>query len=136
MVEAAFALSVFFVLTFGMLDLGLAVLSNHIVQHAARQAARIASVHGAKAPPTQNTWGPTTLVFTANASSEQATAIAPFLAGLDLTQTTVTLIWPDGNTNLGSRVTVTVATRRSPSVGLVFSGNWNLSATSEMLIAH
>ena len=55
LVETAIVLLVFLTLTFGMLDLAIANLNNNIVNNAARQAARIASVHGTMAPPSTTT---------------------------------------------------------------------------------
>ena len=53
--------SFFVTLVFGMIDLSLALFRKHVASEAARQGARIATVHGYLAPAgsTMNAWGPT-----------------------------------------------------------------------------
>ena len=53
--------SFFVTLVFGMIDLSLALFRKHVASEAARQGARIASVHGYLAPSSSNmnAWGPT-----------------------------------------------------------------------------
>ena len=41
-------------------------------------------------------------------SDELAGAIRPYLVGLDPSTVTIQIAWPDGNNDLGNRVTVTV----------------------------
>ena len=46
-IEFAFALPLFVVLAIGMIDVGRGIAATSALQHAARQAARFASIHGA-----------------------------------------------------------------------------------------
>lgn len=59
------------------------------------------------------------------------------MAGLDPTQTTIEVEWPDGDTEPESRVRVTVSTTYQPFLTFVFGNpTWTVSAASIMQIAH
>jgi len=135
-VELAVVLMVFLTIIFGMMDLSLAVLRYHVTSQSARQAARIAIIHGELAPPEQTTWGTTTVTTNLDADSEVPNAVRPYITSLDPAQTTLTLEWPDGNTRVGSKVTATVQTQYTPIITFLFSGNFTITAQSTMQIAH
>ncbi|MFX8976598.1 TadE/TadG family type IV pilus assembly protein, partial [Acinetobacter baumannii] len=59
-VESAVVLSVFLLVLFGLIDLGLAVLNYNNLREAAQQLTRVAAVRGSNAAPQYTTWGPAT----------------------------------------------------------------------------
>lgn len=135
-VELAVILMVFLMLIFGMVEMSIAIFRYHVVSQGARQLARIAIVHGELGPPEMNEWGPATYTSGANSGDEIPTAIKPYLTGLYLNQTTITLEWLDNSTELESRVRATVTTSYEPFVTFLFSSNWTFTAQSTMQIAH
>jgi hypothetical protein len=102
-----------------------------------------------------NAWGPTPSYFPAltprslyssstsytvqadNPSDELACTIRPYLAGLDPSAVTIRIEWPDGNNDLGNRVTVTV-TAPYRTISLVIFGDHTITlvASSTMTIMH
>jgi hypothetical protein len=141
LVEAAIVTTIFVTLIFGMIDLGIALFNKHVASEAARQGARTASIHGylAASGTTMNAWGPTpsyypllsehslysgsvaATVAADDPSDELAAAILPYLAGVDPGKTTITIRWPDGNNDVGSRVTVSVRTTFQQPVAIIFA---------------
>ena len=137
MVEAAIVLSVLLTLVFAMLDLGIAVFQRSSVAHVAREAARIASIHGDMAPPLLNQWGPTLYTQLASVDDEIINAIKPSLGALDPAKTTIKLEWPDGNATPESRICATVTSFHQPFLTFLFgSGTWTLSASTTVQINH
>jgi Flp pilus assembly protein TadG len=144
-VEAAFVLPLFLILTLGMIDLGIAVFQNNAVAEASRQGARICSVHGAYAAddstyPT-GVWGPTAYSGAGNASDPIPTAMsaAGALAGLKAANVTIAVQWPTGTNSVanGDTVQVTVSTNWTPVIFYVFGNKTvTLTATSITPIAH
>jgi hypothetical protein len=149
--------SVFVTLVFGMIDLGITLFHKHVVTEAARQGARNAIVHGYFAPSgtTMNAWGPTpayfpplkenslyagstsTTVPAGDPSDELANTIVRYLAGVDPSTVTITIQWPDGNNDVGNRVTVSVTTTYEPPVPFVFGDSpISISGSSTMIIMH
>ena len=149
--------SFFVTLVFGMIDLSIALFRKHVVSEAARQGARVATVHGYLAPTSSNmnAWGPTPSYYPtlpnqsiyassnsytvqANARSDElAGAISPYLVGLDPSTVTIQIVWPDGNNDLGNRVSVTVTVPSRHPVPLFFgTDSINLGATSTMTVVH
>jgi hypothetical protein len=137
-----------------MIDLSIALFRKHVASEAARQGARIATVHGYLAPSdsNMNAWGPTPLYYPAlvtrsvytssnpytvqadSASDELAGAIRPYLVGLDPSTVTIQIAWPDGNNDLGNRVRVTVTV---PYRHLFLGTDlFNVGATSTMTVVH
>jgi hypothetical protein len=140
-----------------MIDLGIALFHKHVASEAARQGARIASVHGYRAPAgtTMNAWGPTppyypplagqslyasatsTTVAAADRSDDLASAIKPYLTGLNLRTVNVTIQWPDGNNDVGNRVTVSVTTTCPPPVAFLFADTpMAIGGSSTLTIMH
>lgn len=134
--ELAFILPILLLIIFGLLELSLVIFRYHIVSQAARQIARVAIVHGELAAPELTTWGPSAVTISATSTGEIATAAQPCLTGLDPSQTTIVLEWPDGNTKVESRVSVTVTTQHQPILALIFTSGWTLTAKSVLPIAH
>jgi Flp pilus assembly protein TadG len=143
MLSTAVVLTLFLTLVFGMIELALAVFNQHVVTQAARQLARKAIVHGQMAPPKLTAWSPGTLGGSGTAysvaatdSGEVATALQPYLAGLDLRRTSLSLEWLDGNNELESRVRAQVTTTHQPFLTFIFRTGWTLRGESTMQIAH
>jgi Flp pilus assembly protein TadG len=145
MVETGIVMLTFLVAVVGMIDLGVAVYRQHVISEAARYGARLAAVHGqycATTTPSWNGggWGSTQIGPTA--ASTTGTPIIDsmrtnFLQGtVDLSNTNITVQWPDGNNNVESRVEVTVTTTYTPMLTLIFSGSFTMTANSTMQIAH
>lgn len=141
-VELAIVLMVFLTIIFGMMELSVAVFRYHVTSQTARQAARIAIVHGELAPgdedtPLQTNWqtvyaGP----YDLDGDAEIPNAVRRYAGGLDPSRTTLELEWPDGNTRIGSRVRATVRTQYSPFITFLFTKDFTLTAQSTMQIAH
>ena len=70
------------------------------------------------------------------ANDEIANGCKQYLTGLTLNETSLTLQWPDGDSNPESRVQATVTTQYSPFVTFLFGTDWVLTATSTMRIHH
>jgi Flp pilus assembly protein TadG len=135
-VELAIVLLMLLTLIFGMIELSMAVFRYNNVSAAARRAARMAIVRGEMAPSALGNWGPTTVTGTGDSSDAVVSAVAPSLIGLEPSDTTVTLEWPDGDTKVGSRVRVTIASNHEPFLSFPFTSGWTYSAVSELEIAH
>jgi hypothetical protein len=143
LVESVLTIMVYVTLSLGTVDLGLAVFQDHIVSEAARQGARLATVHGSLAPSGWNggVWGPTAYSGAGNSTDAIASAMrsAGLLAGLDASNVTISVQWPTGSNiaQCGDTVQVKVSTTWTPVLGLVFgSSPLTLTATSIMPIAH
>jgi Flp pilus assembly protein TadG len=145
LVEGAIVLLVFLTLILGAMDLGMAILRQELVGRIAREAARIASVHGQYAPSGWNggPWGTGTIDVDSNATGiplvgELASNGA--FSGLNRAQTRVRVEWIDGNTDPEverNRVRVTVTTTYRPMVTFIFgSPTWTLTGVSAMNILH
>jgi hypothetical protein len=144
-VELALVLPVLLMLVFGLVELSITVFQYNIVSQGARQAARLAIVRGELSGPELTPWGPpattSPLVVEATAAGEDvageiARLMQPYLTGLDLTQTTITLSWPDGNNAIENRVTARVTTQHQPLLTFLFTTGWTLTGQSTLPIAH
>ncbi|MCH8042664.1 MAG: pilus assembly protein [Planctomycetes bacterium] len=139
-VETAIIALVFLTLVLGMLELSIAVFRYNIVSQGARQAARLAIVRGELAPPKLDEWGPATYTSGANSGNAVTETIKPYLTGLDLDNTTITIEWLDGSTKLQDRVHVTIVTSHEvflPFVAnMLSSSTFALRADSTMQITH
>lgn len=140
--EMSIILGVFLVLTFGMLDLGVAVFRYHILSQAARHAARRAIVHGDMANRL-GTWGPTTIDVVATAAGipivdgANGDGVQPMLIGCDLSRTRIRAEWLGGSNEVDMPVRVTVTSPYQPIMLFIFpNAEITLSAVSEMDIAH
>jgi Flp pilus assembly protein TadG len=157
LVEAAIVVSSFLMLVFGMLDLGIVLFRTHVACEAARQGVRNAIVHGylSRNNSTMNAWGPTPSYYPAltsrslysgstsytvqadDASDDLAGTIRPYLPGLDPSTVTIQIRWPDGDNDLGNRVTVTVSAPYQHFVPFIFADSTiTIGASSTMTIVH
>lgn len=137
LLEAVLVTSIFLMLVFGMLDLGLGVFRRNTLSQAARQLARQAVVHGSlsNSPWGTSTYGP----VAASDTNAIATTLQPYLVGMNPADVTVTVAWPDGGNepDQDRRVRVTLSTTYQPTMGFIFgSQTLTLTAVSTMYIAH
>jgi hypothetical protein len=132
--------TVFLILALGAVDLGVAVLRQHVLAEAARQGVRQAIVHGERAPAgwKGGPWGPSTYgPIAATDSDAKAQAIAPYLGGMDPAAVQVTVTWPDGSNAVEKRVRVTLTTTWTPMLGFIVGNpSVTLTGSSTMQIAH
>lgn len=134
--EGALVVTVFLILVFGAIDVGIAVFRHSTISNAARQGARIAAVHGALATQT-GVWGTTTATVAATANDPKADAIRPLLGGCNLSATNITVEWPQSSNAIKQPVRVTVTTGFNPIMTFIFGNpSFTLSASSTMPIAH
>jgi Flp pilus assembly protein TadG len=137
LVETSLVIVVFLTLILGTLDLGLGVLRNNALSQAARQMARQAVVHGSLS---SSPWGPGAYgPVAASDTGAIATALQPYLIGMDPANVTVTVTWPDGGNapDQGNRVRVALSTPYQPMMTFLFGNpTYTLTATSTMAIAH
>jgi hypothetical protein len=156
MAEAVVILIVFLILIVGTFDIGTAVFQNNLLSAAARNAARLAIVKGAKSPPANGgwsgRWGPWTGTiyprsnpYTVQASKSTdpiARATLPYLSGMDPRAVTINVQWLDANNSVSNdrtkviKVRVTVYTPYQPLSTFFVSTAIPLSASSTMLISH
>jgi Flp pilus assembly protein TadG len=135
LVEAALVITPLLVLTLGLLDLGIGLYRFHILSEATRQLARQASVHGQYAS-VLGKWGPSSYTSTATSTSSIASAVRPYLVGIDPSTVSVSVQWPEGSNQLEKAVRVTLTNTFRPLITSWFGGAITLRAVSEMKIAH
>ena len=140
-VEMSIVLSVFLMLTLGMIDLGTCVFRYHVLSNAARQGARRAIVHGALANSALDggPWGPTTIDVAATSTSTPIVGgahdgIAGLLVGCNPAQTTIEVQWTKNSNAVGQPVQVTLSTPYTPVMWFLTGGT--LTAASTMQIVH
>ncbi len=148
--EVSLTLALFLVVTLGTADLCVGVVRYHAICQAARQGARRAIVHGARAD-LLGSWGPAAVQLLASANGQHDIVdgdgglavqtsndgIRDLLIACDNSQTNIRVDWLDNSNEFEDRVRVTVTTPYQPILLFVFgAGPINLSASSTMLIAH
>jgi Flp pilus assembly protein TadG len=134
--EAAITTSVLLSLMFGTVDMGVAVFRMHVISEAARQGARRAIVHGSLANQL-GVWPASAFSASGTSTDPKVTEIQPYLAGLDLSQVTINITWPDAGNQPEQRVTYQVSTTWTPMMTWIFgSPTYTLNASSTMPIAH
>ena len=129
MVEFAIAFTLFIGLIFATFDLGGAMWTYTTVTHAAKQAVRFATIHGAHNPVMENGSN-----VTDEKIKEVAKAAAP---GLDPDSLNVVVTWMPDNMR-GSNVKVSVSYNHDFLVGeiLGIGDSMNLKRTSTMLVVN
>ena len=135
MVEMAIVLPVFLTLVLGMLDLSIAVLRTHVLANAAREGCRKAMVHGSLSV---EEWGPATFSGTADADGHPVVALVrPYLSGMDLSQVTIQVEWPEGSNGLEKPVRLTASMPYQPMMTFIFGNpTFTLRGSSTMPIVH
>lgn len=110
--EFAIALTVLFLLVFGIVDLGRAVFAYNTIAHCAREGTRYAVVRGSDSSPTMML-GPT-----AN-NADLESQVRYYAKGLDSSRLTVTSTWANSagaaDNSPGSTVTVKVSYTFQPA---------------------
>lgn len=138
-VEMGLTIMVFLVLIAGFLELSIAIFHFHIVSQAARQGARQAIVRGEMAAPL-GVWDPSALgnPYSVGLSENSAipNALRNYTVGLDESQTTIRIAWPDGDNKLESHVEYRVSTVHQPFVTFLFTSSWTFVGESTMIINH
>jgi Flp pilus assembly protein TadG len=134
--EGAIVVTVFLVLVFGTIDIGIAVFRHSTISNAARQGARTAAVHGALANQ-KGVWGTATATVAATANDPKADCVRPLLGGCNLSATNITMEWPQNSNAITKPVRVTVTTGFNPIMTFIFGNpTFTLSASSTMPISH
>ena len=142
LLETVLLVAAFLTLVLGAIDLGVAVLRQHVLSEAARQGVRQAIVHGQLAPAgwKGGPWGTSTYgPVAATDSDPKAQAIAPYLGGMDPSAVQVTMTWLDNSNAVEKdyRVQVTLTTTWTPLMGFIFGyRSVTLTGASTMQIAH
>lgn len=121
-VEMAISLMGFLMMTFGVMEFGLAVYDYDSCTSAAQDAVRYAAVHGALSPSP------------ATADTVQAYVKSDVVA-MDKSLITVATTWTPDN-NPGSTVKVVVGYTIKPLAGVAFRKNINVSSTATTVINH
>ena len=123
--EFALTCPILFMVTLGLVVLGLGVAQFQLVASLAREGARWATVRGAE-------YQATTGQAAATAADVKSKAILPLAVGLDPAALTPTVTWSPDN-KPGSRVIVTVNYRWTPAAYL---GTMTLSSTAVMTVSY
>lgn len=125
LVEFALVGPLFFLMLFGTIEMGRAVYINHQIANGTREGTRYAAVHGSKA---------TSQATSANVKAAMLTR----MTGVNSGSLTVTLSYPSGNNNPGSKARVASSYTFTPIVSMVFGGlgTMTFSHTSEVVIKH
>lgn len=137
-IEAAFALPIFLLVVFGVLDVGILVFRQHQLTTAAGFIARQAAVHGSKASKL-GVWGPGSLSGTAADDSAIAKLLARYTTGARPDAVRYEVSWPDGGNEAASdhRVRVRVSATQQPIVtGLFGADPLTLASSTTSVIAH
>lgn len=124
MLEFAIVGPIFFLMLFGVIELGRAMFVTHQVANGAREGARWAMVRG-------------DLSGLAIDEQDVRDRVLNRTTGLDSTELDVSTSWPDGNRAIGSTVTVTLTYNYVPLVSNIFgTGSFTIVRTSEMAIQY
>lgn len=128
LIEMAVALPVLFTLMFCFIEMCLAVYSKNLISECAREGTRYAVYHGSSCP---NSSSPTCEATAAQVNSYVTGLGWPNLAGGTMTVNTV---YPSGNENPGSLVTVVVSYTLPIRVPFTPTNTLSFSSTSQMRI--
>jgi Flp pilus assembly protein TadG len=139
LMETLVTTTVLLMLMLGLVDMGVAVTRMHMISEAARQGTRVAICQGSLAPSALHggPWGATAFSGTGTSTDPKVTAIKPYMSGLELSNVTVNVTWPDNSNAAEKRVTYQVSTTWKPLIGWIFGKSTvHMTAESTMLIAH
>jgi hypothetical protein len=135
--ETAIVLSLFLMLCFVILNLGLSAFRYNVLGAAARRVARESIVHGAAASPEHDVWGPISFVGNAADGHAIANVVAAILPTMNPSDVAVEVSWPDGENQEGDRVRVRLAYEDAPFVPFMSLGApLTLKADCTMRIVH
>jgi TadE-like protein len=136
-IETAIVLSLFLMLCFVILNLGLSTFRYNVLGAAARRVARESIVHGAAASPEREVWGP--MSFSGHAADDHTIAevVAAILPTMNPADVDVEVSWPDGENQEGDRVRVRLSFVDAPFVPFMSLGApLTLKADCTMRIVH
>jgi Flp pilus assembly protein TadG len=118
-VEAAVVLSVFLVILFVMIDLGLMVLDYNLLCDGAQQLCRQAMIHGSKSSPQETMWGPTAVNGNAGDGSQYSQSFLQDLPTMTLAKVYYKLDWSNGTNQPDDPVQATLTYQYSPMIPFV-----------------
>lgn len=134
MVEFSVVGIVFFIVVFGLIDVGRAVWNYNTLAQATREGARYAIVHGAYSGDPS---GPGSPHFTEPNIDAMITAeVEKYAGGLDESDLTVEAEWIDGGNNVGYRVEVTSRYDYQPLFGFLAPVSFTMTSSSTMRITY
>jgi Flp pilus assembly protein TadG len=121
-VEFALTASVFLLLTFTVIQMGLVIYTYNTLASATRDAVRYATMHGPNRTPTA-------------LQSDVKTVLLNNAAGLNATNLTVNLTWPaDANMPSQSDAKLNVSYNYQVQIPFASTATLTLTATSQMLV--
>ncbi len=118
-VEAAVVLSVFLVILFVMIDLGLMVLDYNLLCDGAQQLCRQAMIHGSKSAPQETMWGPTAVSGNAGDNSQYSQSFVQDLPTMTPAKVYYKLQWSNGTNQPDDPVQATLTYQYSPMIPFV-----------------
>ena len=134
LVEFSLVSIVFFLLVFGMVDVGRAVWNYNTLAHATREGARYAIVHGGDSLDPS---GPGSDYYTEPDTDSMVTQqVETFGGGLSPSRLTVQAEWPDGSNIAGSHVKVTSQYEFEPIFDFLGIASFTMTSSSTMLITN
>ena len=134
LVEFALVLIIFFILIFGMIDVGRAVWHYNTLAQATREGTRYAIVHGADSSDPS---GPGSSYYTPpNSDTQISHVVKNHASALNSTQLTVTADWVDGTNEAGNRVMVSVQYTFTPMYNVFGMLSFDMSSSSTMEITY
>lgn len=134
LVEFAVVGVVFFIVVFGLIDVGRAVWNYNTLAQATREGTRYAIVHGAHSSDPS---GPGSTHFTAPTTDAMVTAeVQQYAGGLDASDLTVEADWIDGSNLTGSRVKVTSSYVYEPLCDFLGLVSFTMTSSSTMRISY
>ena len=132
--EFALVSLIFFMLIFGMIDIGRAVWHYNTLSQATREGTRYAIVHGADSLDAS---GPGSAYYTPpNTDTNVTQVVTSHASSLDTAQLTVTAEWVDGTNDPGSRVTVSAQYTYEPVFSMFGMLAFGMSSSSTMEITY
>ena len=132
--EFALISLIFFMLVFGMIDIGRAVWHYNALAEATREGTRYAIVHGGDSSDPS---GPGSAYYTPPHSDTQVSQVVENHAGsLNTSQLTVETTWIDGTNEKGNRVTVSSQYTYTPIFNMFGILEFSMSSSSTMAIAN
>ena len=126
LVEFALISIVFFILVFGMIDVGRAVWNYNTLAQATREGTRYAIVHGSNSSSPSGPGNEAAVVNT----------VQTYGGGLNPAQLTVNATWLGGSNAPGSDITVTSQYTYEPIFNFLGIVSFNMTSTSTMQITH
>ncbi len=133
LVEFSLVSIVFFLIVFGLVDVGRAVWNYNTLAHATREGTRYAIVHGANSSDPS---GPGSSHYSPPNSDENVTeTVQSFGQSLNPSRLTVEADWTDGTNNPGDSITITSEYTYEPMFNLFGMISFDMQSSSTMTIS-